>query len=265
MRVRAVARGRRTEPRSRWRRRRRAACELRGERARDAGEVDDRRSAASAARRSRWRAARARGSRRRRCAAGPERRWRGRGARARRARPSSERSSATIDLAAALVGDAVLVAEVVQPADALDAQPRLQRAGLVVDAGVGDAGVRAGLVHADAVLALEHDDPGVRVAALELARGRQADDAGADDREVAVAAGDRSRNDRVMNVLVTGATGFVGAALIPAPAGGAGTPCARSRDGPTRSPPGVEVVAGRRGRRDRARRGARRASTAPTT
>ena len=42
---------------------------------------------------------------------------------------------------------------------------------------------------ADAVLALEHDDPRVRGAALELARGGQADDAGADDREVAVAAG----------------------------------------------------------------------------
>jgi hypothetical protein len=54
---------------------------------------------------------------------------------------------------------------------------------------VRDARVRAGLVDADPVLALEHDDPGVRVAALELVRGRQADDAGADDREVAVAAG----------------------------------------------------------------------------
>jgi hypothetical protein len=42
-------------------------------------------------------------------------------------------------------------------------------------------------VRPDAVLALEHDDPGAGVAALELAGGRQPDDAGADDREVAVA------------------------------------------------------------------------------
>ena len=83
----------------------------------------------------------------------------------------------------------MLVAEVVQPADALDAQLRLQRSGLVVDAGVRDAGVRAGLVDADAVLALEHHDPGVRVAPLELAGRGQADDAGADDGEVAVAVG----------------------------------------------------------------------------
>ena len=82
----------------------------------------------------------------------------------------------------------MLVAEVVEPADALDAQLRLQRAGLVVDARMGHAGVRAGLVHADALLALEHDDSRVRVALLELTRRGQADDAGADDREVAVAA-----------------------------------------------------------------------------
>ena len=52
---------------------------------------------------------------------------------------------------------------------------------------MGDAGVRAGLVHGDAVLALEHDDPGAGVAPLQLTRGRQADDAGTDDRDVTVA------------------------------------------------------------------------------
>jgi hypothetical protein len=44
-------------------------------------------------------------------------------------------------------------------------------------------------VDPDAILAFEHDDARVRVATLELSRCRQADDAGADDREVAVAAG----------------------------------------------------------------------------
>ena len=43
-------------------------------------------------------------------------------------------------------------------------------------------------MHADALLALEHDDSRARVALLELTRRGQADDAGADDREVAVAA-----------------------------------------------------------------------------
>jgi hypothetical protein len=44
-------------------------------------------------------------------------------------------------------------------------------------------------VGADAVLPLEHHDPRLRPAALQLARGGEADDAGADDRQVAVAAG----------------------------------------------------------------------------
>ena len=49
------------------------------------------------------------------------------------------------DLAAALDGDAALLAVVVQARGALDAQARLQRARLVVDAGVDDPGVVAGL------------------------------------------------------------------------------------------------------------------------
>ena len=88
-------------------------------------------------------------------------------------------------LAAALGGDRVALAERVQLARAADAQLRLQRAGRVVDAGVDDAGVAAGLVAADLVLLVEHHDRGARVAAGELARGGQADDAGADDRDVA--------------------------------------------------------------------------------
>src|SRR5947199_286533 len=49
------------------------------------------------------------------------------------------------DLAAALDGDAALLAVVVQPRGALDAQARLQRPRLVVDPGVDDPGVVAGL------------------------------------------------------------------------------------------------------------------------
>ena len=50
------------------------------------------------------------------------------------------------DLAAALVRHAVLLAEAVHELAALDAVPRLQRARLVVEAGVDDAAVVAGLV-----------------------------------------------------------------------------------------------------------------------
>jgi uncharacterized protein YbjT (DUF2867 family) len=80
-------------------------------------------------------------------------------------------------------------------------------------------------------LALEDDDPRRGVAALQLARGGEAQDAAADDRDVAVAGrvllgrvrhvtivrrADRARwRDSMPRVLVTGASGYVGAALIP--------------------------------------------------
>src|SRR5205085_2457013 len=53
----------------------------------------------------------------------------------------------------------------------------------------------------------------------------------------------RSRNDRVMNVLVTGATGFVGAALIPRLQAAGHTVRAYARR-PEAVAPGVEVVTG---------------------
>jgi hypothetical protein len=59
-------------------------------------------------------------------------------------------------LAAALVRDLVALAVLVQLARALDAEPRLQRPGRVVDPGVHYAAVVAGLVTPDAVLLLEH-------------------------------------------------------------------------------------------------------------
>ncbi len=88
------------------------------------------------------------------------------------------------ELAAALVAHAVLVAELVQLAGAGDAQLGLQRAGRVVDAGVDDAGVVAGLVGGDAVLALEDHHGGVRPAVQQLAGGGEAEDAGPDDGDV---------------------------------------------------------------------------------
>ena len=48
---------------------------------------------------------------------------------------------------------------------ALHAEPRLERAGRVVDAGVEHAAVVAGLVLADARLFVEHPQPQARVAA----------------------------------------------------------------------------------------------------
>ena len=103
----------------------------------DGDEVDDRRSPASAAPRRRGRAARSRRSRRRRGGAGRGRRSRGRAVRARRGRPQlalvERRRSAC---RSARSGMPALVAVGVELARALDAEARLQRARLVVDAGV---------------------------------------------------------------------------------------------------------------------------------
>jgi hypothetical protein len=61
-------------------------------------------------------------------------------------------------LAAALVGDALLVAEPVDLAGALHAEARLERAGLVVEAGVDDPAVVPALVSGNAVLRLQDGD-----------------------------------------------------------------------------------------------------------
>ena len=108
----------------------------------DGREVDDPGVRASAARRRPRSAARPPRARRRSGAAGPGRRW-----------PAAPlelveaRELAVVqrddDLPAALGGDAVLFAVVVQPCGALDAQPRLERARGVVDARMDDAAVVA--------------------------------------------------------------------------------------------------------------------------
>jgi hypothetical protein len=86
------------------------------------------------------------------------------------------------DLPARLGRDAVGVAVRVQRVRPLAAEPRLQRAGRVVDALVDDAAVVGGLVRAEPRLALEHEHP--PPAQRELARRRQPHDAATDDRDV---------------------------------------------------------------------------------
>ena len=94
----------------------------------------------SAARRRPPRAARPRRARRRRAGAGPGRRWRARAPRARPGAASSRRVERDDQLAAALVGGCRARSQKsYSRARALDAQARLERARLVVDAGVDDA------------------------------------------------------------------------------------------------------------------------------
>ena len=102
-------------------------------------------------------------------------------------RPSSACRVATTSLPVRRAGDPALVAVLVELARPGDAEPRLERPGLVVDARVDDAARVAGLVGGDRRLALEHGDPEAVVAQGQLARDREADDPGADDDEVAFA------------------------------------------------------------------------------
>src|SRR3954452_2848695 len=88
-------------------------------------------------------------------------------------------------LAAALVGDPPVLAVGVEIPRALNAQPRLERTGRVVDAGVDHAAVAGGLVPPRLCLALEHDHSRAGAAQQHLARHRQPHDAGANDRDVA--------------------------------------------------------------------------------
>ena len=87
-------------------------------------------------------------------------------------------------LAGAAGREPARLAVVEELARALGAEARLERAGGVVDARVQDAGVVAGLMEARDRLALEHRDGAVRRARQQLARHREADDAGAHDDDV---------------------------------------------------------------------------------
>ena len=85
--------------------------------------------------------------------------------------------------------DPALVAVGVEQPGALDAEPRLERAGGVVDAGVDDAARVGGLVGGEPVLALEHAEGRVRVPGEQLAGDREPEDAAADDDDVASGGG----------------------------------------------------------------------------
>ena len=89
------------------------------------------------------------------------------------------------DLAAALVGYPVTLAEGVHVPRPFHAQLPLQRPGCVVDAGVHDARVVAALVTGELGLALEHAHARPRTAEGQLARDSEADYATADDGDVA--------------------------------------------------------------------------------
>ena len=72
------------------------------------------------------------------------------------------------------------VAEAQEAPAALEAEAGLQRARFVVDPGVDDAAVVAGLVARDHGFLLQDREPQVRSALQELARHRQADDPASD-------------------------------------------------------------------------------------
>jgi hypothetical protein len=87
-------------------------------------------------------------------------------------------------LAAALVRDRVLVAELVHEPRALDAESSLQRARSVVDAAVDDSGVVAGLVPGDLGLLVDDRQPQAGAPREQLPGNRESDDAGADHDDV---------------------------------------------------------------------------------
>src|ERR1019366_6924849 len=87
-------------------------------------------------------------------------------------------------LPAALVRDRVRVAELIHQPGALDAQPGLERAWLVVHAAVDYARVMARLVIANGGVLIDHDDFRPRAAAQHLACHGEPDDPGSYDGDV---------------------------------------------------------------------------------
>ena len=92
------------------------------------------------------------------------------------------------DLAAALVGDVVLLAELQHLLGPADRQPGLGGAGAVVEPAVDDAAVVAGLMLADIRFFLQHDDGNAGEALHKRQCGGESNDAAADHGDV-VAAG----------------------------------------------------------------------------
>jgi hypothetical protein len=88
------------------------------------------------------------------------------------------------DLPAALVRDAVLVAEAIHCSITLHTETCLQRPRDVIHARMNDAAVVACLVQAGRRLLLEHDDIETGAAAQRFPSHREADDSGADNDQV---------------------------------------------------------------------------------
>src|SRR5262249_51137005 len=85
------------------------------------------------------------------------------------------------DLAANLVRDSRVVAEMLELQTSARAELRFQGAGRVVHAGMDDAAASAGLVRRRTRLLLEDENVPVGPAPTQFARARQADDAGPHD------------------------------------------------------------------------------------
>ena len=95
-------------------------------------------------------------------------------------------------LPAKLVREAMLPAEGHHRRGALDAGPGLERAGLVVNAGMDHAAVVAGLVRGDAVLFLQDQDSLAGESPRGFQGARQADDSATDDYDVKGCRGHRA-------------------------------------------------------------------------
>src|ERR1700688_2508161 len=93
------------------------------------------------------------------------------------------------DLAADVVWNAVLAAEVNHGRGSGDAEAGLQGSGLVIDAGVNDAAVVSALVASDTVFFLEEQEPQVGKTARDFERDAKADGATADDDHVVARVG----------------------------------------------------------------------------
>ena len=85
------------------------------------------------------------------------------------------------ELAALLERQAVMSADFARRLDARPAERRLQAAGGIIDAGMDDAAVVPGLVGSDFLLLLDDGDGQALIPPRQLQRGREADDASADD------------------------------------------------------------------------------------
>jgi hypothetical protein len=95
------------------------------------------------------------------------------------------------ELADAVDGDGAALAVGVHARGAVDAQPGLQRAGRVVDAGVDHAAVVAALVCGRRGLALDDEQAAAGAAREHLAGHGEPDDAGPDDEGVVAVGGHR--------------------------------------------------------------------------